>query len=444
MNKKITPFMFYIAFVASLGGFLFGFDTIVISGADKGIQAQYALSDFLHGFTMATALFGTIVGALFCGKPAEKLGRIESLKIIAYLYFISALGCALVVNWYALIIFRFMGGLAVGASSVVGPMYIAEISPSQWRGRFVGFFQFNIVLGALCSYISNWYISSLNLGANDWRIMLGILALPALLFAVLLFTVPESPRWLVKYGKETLAYNVLDKVGGANIAETFATIKSSLCETSISERLFQSKYFKPLLIAFFISTFNQWSGINAINYYAPRILETAGIGRGSAMFQSMFIGVANLIFTIVGMVLIDCVGRKKLLYVGSVFMTIALCGVSCGFFNSQAVSGYYMLGFLMLYIGAFGASMGAVIWVLIAEVFPNSVRSKGQVFGSMVHWVWCAIITWIFPIVVESGFATYTFGVFALMSALTFVFALKLPDTSEKSLEEIQKELVGK
>ena len=441
MKNQLKGFMFYVAFVSSLGGFLFGFDTVVVSGAEKGIQSYYGLSGWLHGFTMAVALFGTIAGALVCGKPAEKYGRLESLKVIAYLYLLSALGCALIMNWWALVLFRFMGGLAVGASSVVGPMYIAEIAPANWRGRFVAFFQFNIVLGLVAAYISNWYISTLGFD-NDWRWMLGILALPSVLFAALLFTIPESPRWLVKAGNKENAALVLDKIGECDVHKALSEIEDSLGGVAASEPLFQRKYFTPILIAFFIATFNQLSGINAINYYAPRILESAGVFRESALLQSILIGMTNLVFTMLGMVLIDRFGRKNLLYVGSVFMTLALLSVAAGF-QYKVFGGYLMLASLMTFIGAFALSLGAVIWVLISEVFPTSVRAKGQVLGSMTHWFWCALLTWVFPMLVESGLASYTFGFFALMAALTFVFALKLPVTKDKSLEEIQRELTG-
>ena len=441
MKEKAKGFMFYVAFVASLGGFLFGFDTVVVSGAEKGIQNYYGLSGWLHGFTMAVALFGTIAGALFCGKPAEKFGRLESLKVIAYLYFFSALGCALVLNWWTLVFFRFMGGIAVGASSVVGPMYIAEIAPADWRGRFVAFFQFNIVLGLLTAYISNWYISGIGL-ENDWRWMLGVLSLPSVAFAVLLFTIPESPRWLVKAGRAESASKVLDKIGDIDVPSALSEIEKSLSDTVESEPLFQKKYWKPILIAFFVATFNQLSGINAINYYAPRILETAGVFRESALLQSIMIGLTNLIFTMLGMILIDKVGRKNLLYVGSVFMTIALLAVAVGF-EYKELGGVYMLISLMTYIAAFAVSLGAVIWVLISEVFPTSVRAKGQVLGSMTHWFWCAILTWAFPSLVENGWSGATFGFFAVMAALTFVFAIKLPVTKNKTLEQIQRELTG-
>ncbi|MDR1527561.1 MAG: sugar porter family MFS transporter [Dysgonamonadaceae bacterium] len=438
MKKK----MFYIAFVASLGGLLFGFDTAVISGAEQAIEKIYGLSGFWHGFTMAIALAGTIIGAFFSSKPVEKYGRLSLLKTIAVLYVVSALGCALILNWHSFLFFRFLGGLAVGASSVVGPMYIAEISPSNWRGRFVAFFQFNIVFGIMLAYISNSLIAGV---PYDWQWMLGVLALPALLFAVLLFTIPESPRWLIKNNCEKDAYKVFETTGEPNVKGEVANIQASFHNSASDERLFQKKYFVPIIIAFLIATFNQLSGINTINYYAPRIFEVAGYG-ADKLFNSILIGATNLIFTMLGMFLIDKLGRKKLIYIGSVCMFISLASVTRLFWlNDLQGSGLILLISLMGFIASFAVSLGAVIWVLIAEVFPTSVRAKGQVLGSMTHWVWCAALTWIFPIFVKEGQyqdASYIFGFYAIAVALSFVFAWKMPETKNKSLEQIQKELV--
>lgn len=356
MKSSVKGFMFYIAFVASLGGLLFGFDTAVISGAEKAIQQIYGLSDFSHGFTIAIALFGTIVGALVCSRPVEKYGRLKSLKTVAYLYLISALGSALIVNWYSFLFFRFIGGLAVGASSVVGPMYIAEVSPSHWRGRFVAFFQFNIVFGIVIAYLSNYCISGI---PNDWQWMLGVLAIPALLFGILLNTVPESPRWLVKEHRDEQARQSLIKIGETDVDKELAEIEASLSnDTGSNESLFQRKYLKPLLYAFFIATFNQLSGINSILYYAPRIFELSGVFHDSAMMQSIIIGLTNLTFTMIGMVLIDKVGRKNLLYVGSLGMVISLASVSYGFYTND-FSGYYMLICLMGFIAFFCCFTGS-------------------------------------------------------------------------------------
>ena len=439
----MKKFMFYVAFVASLGGLLFGFDTAVISGAEKDIQNVYGLSDFLHGFTISSALIGTIIGALFSTSPVEKYGRQKSLIVIAIMYLLSAIGSALAPDnaWWLFIFSRFLGGLAVGASSVAGPLYIAEVSPSHWRGRFVAFFQFNIVLGIVLAYYSNYLIDGFE---NDWRWMLGVESIPALLFALLLFTIPESPRWLMGQGREHEARRVLGQVDDTNLEQQVAEIRASLAEDkSESEALFQRKYWKPILIAFLIATFNQLAGINAILYYAPRIFEMSGVAREGSLIQSIVIGLTNLTFTMIGMVLIDKVGRKKLLYIGSLGMTLALGTASYGFYNEQT-SGYLLLVCVMVFIAFFAVSLGACIWVVIAEVFPNSVRGKGQVLGSMTHWFWSALLTWTFPVFLGTGSSGggLIFGIFAVMSALSIVFAWKLPETKNKSLEQIQSELV--
>lgn len=441
MKTQLKGYMFWIAFVASLGGLLFGFDTAVISGAEKQIQAVYSLGDFAHGFTMATALIGTIIGALFCGKPAEKLGRKKSLVVIGILYLISAVFSGAVINWYSFMFFRFLGGLAVGASSVIGPMYIAEISPSRWRGRFVCFFQFNIVLGIVLAYFSNYWIAGI---AHDWQWMIMAESIPALLFTVLMFTVPESPRWLVGQGAEDAARDVFQRTGESDVTGQLDAIRESLSDAASAgkERLFQKKYFVPLLIAFLISTFNQLSGINAILYYAPRLFELSGVFREGAMLQSIIVGLTNLTFTMIGMVLIDKLGRKTLLLIGAAGMVIAQALVAWGFATNH-FEGYLLLVCICTYIAFFAISLGATIWVVIAEVFPNSVRAQGQAFGSATHWVWSALLTWFFPLFLSIG-GQYIFGIFAVMAALSFIFALRLPETKNKSLEQIQKELVRK
>ena len=436
-------FMFYVAFVASLGGLLFGFDTAVISGAEKDIQDVYQLSNFLHGFTMSSALIGTIIGALLSTSPVEKYGRRNCLIVIAVMYLLSAIGSALAPDnaWWLFIFSRFLGGLAVGASSVAGPLYIAEVSPSHWRGRFVAFFQFNIVLGIVLAYYSNYLIDGIE---NDWRWMLGVEAVPALLFALLLFSIPESPRWLMARSREQEARKVLASVDDTDLDGKVEEIRQSLAASmGESESLFQHKYWKPVLIAFLIATFNQLAGINAILYYAPRIFEMSGVARGASLVQSVIIGLTNLTFTMIGMVLIDKVGRKKLLYIGAFGMTLALGTVAYGFYN-EFTTGYLLLICVMTFIAFFAISLGACIWVVIAEVFPNTVRGKGQVLGSMTHWMWSALLTWTFPLFLGTGGkgAATIFGIFAVVSALSFVFAWKLPDTKNKSLEQIQRELV--
>ena len=438
MKSQVKGLMFYVAFVASLGGLLFGFDTAVISGAEEAIQRVYHLSDFGHGFTVATALIGTIIGALFCGRPSERYGRRRSLIVIAIFYFVSAIGTATIVNWYSFMFFRLLGGLAVGASSVVGPMYVAEISPSRWRGRFVAFFQFNIVLGIVLAYLSNYCISGI---PNDWQWMLAMLALPALVFAILLNTIPESPRWLVKQKKTEQACEILSRIGETDVDKEIGEIMDSISYTGVSgEKLFQKQYAKPILIAFLIATFNQLSGINAILYYAPRIFEMSGVFLQGALIQSIIIGLTNLTFTMIGMFIIDKVGRKPLIYVGSIGMFISLSLVAYGFFADK-FEGYYMLLCLMGFIAFFAISLGATIWVVISEVFPNSVRAKGQVLGSMTHWVWAALLSWFFPMLLSIG-GTYIFGFFALAVLGSLFFALWMPETKNKSLEQIQKELI--
>lgn len=436
-------YMFYVAFVASLGGLLFGFDTAVVSGAEKDIQAVYMLSDFAHGFTMSSALIGTIIGALLCTSPVERYGRRNSLTVIAVMYLLSAIGSALAPEgmWELFVFSRFLGGLAVGASSVAGPLYIAEISPSDWRGRFVAFFQFNIVLGIVLAYFSNYLIDGI---PNDWRWMLGMESFPALLFALLLFSIPESPRWLMGKGREKEALAVLRRIDDTDVENQLQEIRQSLADDSqVGDTLFQYKYWKPVLIAFLIATFNQLAGINAILYYAPRIFEMSGVARGASMVQSVVIGITNLTFTMIGMVLIDKVGRKKLLYTGSSGMTLALGMVAYGFYNG-ITSGCLLLVCVMVFIAFFAISLGACIWVVIAEVFPNSVRNKGQVLGSMTHWVWSALLTWTFPMFLGAGGTggAAIFAVFAVMSTLSMVFAWRLPETKNKSLEQIQRELL--
>lgn len=438
MKSGLKAYMFWVAFVASLGGLLFGFDTAVISGAEKQIQAVYALSDFAHGFTMATALIGTIIGALFCGKPAERFGRKKSLIVIGILYLVSAVFSGAIVNWYSFMFFRFIGGLAVGASSVVGPMFIAEISPAKWRGRFVCFFQFNIVLGIVLAYFSNYWIAGV---PNDWQWMIMAESIPAFLFSVLMFTMPESPRWLVKQGREVDAAAVFEKTGENDIQGEMEAIRQSLADSSAKGgKLFQKKYWKPILIAFLIATINQLTGINAILYYAPRLLELSGVFREGAMLQSIIIGLTNLTFTMLGMFIIDKVGRKTLIGIGAVGMVICQAMVARGF-ALEAFHGYYMLIFLVGYVAFFALSLGATIWVVIAEVFPNDVRAGGQVFGSMTHWVWSALLTWFFPMFLSIG-GQYIFTFFSIMAALALVFAWWMPETKGKSLEQIQKELV--
>lgn len=428
-----------IALIASLGGFLFGFETAVISGAEKTIQALWSLSPFWQGLTVASSLIGTIIGSIIAGFPAQRIGRKKVLQVVAILYFFSALGCAGSSTWSLFILFRFIGGVAVGASSVVGPMYIAEVSPAAIRGRLVGSFQLNIVLGIFLAYLSNYFLL-ISVGESSWRWMLGIMALPAALFWILLRSIPESPRWLVLKNRDEDARNVLTKIGEPDVPARIDEIHA-LAHHGTHEKLFQKKFSKPITFAVLLAMFNQLAGINALIYYAPRIFESAGIARDAAFLQAVSIGATNLVFTLIAMRLIDRFGRKTLLIVGSVGMIIFLALAAFSF--ESAGDGYSLMIYLIAFIAFFAFSQGAVIWVFISEIFPNSVRSKGQSLGSFTHWFMAAVISWIFPIVadIKDG-STIAFLFFSAMMLLHLLFAWKwLPETKGRSLESIQHQL---
>lgn len=436
-NKVFRVFTWSV--ILALGGFLFGFDTAVISGVEKSIQELFQLSPFWHGFTISSALIGTVAGALIAGYPADKYGRKPILFLIAFLFAISALGTALSNSLAVFILFRFLGGIAVGASSVVAPMYISEIAPAKNRGRMTALFQFNVIFGILMAYVSNYFLS--NRGDDSWRWMLGIMAIPAISYLGLLFLVPESPRFLVKTGKLEAARQVLRNIRENEIETEIGEIGSSMMQKK--ENLFSGRFNKPISIAFLVAMFNQFSGINALLYYAPRIFELTGLSTADAMFQPVLIGITNGIFTLLGMVIIDKVGRKKLLIVGSVGMALCL-GLVARSFYLQDFSGYQLLYFLIGYIIFFAFSTGAVIWVLISEVFPNSVRGQGQSLGSFTHWLFAAIITFLFPVVageykMGSGHAFTFFSVMMLLQAI--VVWKFFPETKGKTLEELGHEL---
>jgi len=427
--------------IVALGGVLFGFDTAVISGVEKSIQQLFDLNPFWHGFTISSALIGTIIGALYAGKPADKYGRRFLLFIIAALYTISAIGSALAPSLSLFIIFRFLGGLAVGASSVAGPMYISEISPAKYRGQMTAMFQFNVISGILVAFISNYLLRET--GNEPWRLMLGIESIPAVAFFFLLFLVPRSPRFLVKINRIDEAREVLNKIGGNNIEAEIAEIQASLKQgKTASQRLFSKHYFKPISIAFLVAMFNQFSGINAILYYAPRIFELTGLSSADSMFQPVLIGITNGIFTVLGMMIIDKAGRKKLLIVGSVGMAVCL-GLISRIMFLQDFSGYGILIYLLVYIVFFAFSTGAVIWVLISEVFPNSVRGKGQALGSFTHWFFAALITFLFPAFSSTPQGSgFSFAFFSAMMVLQVLVVWKyFPETKGKSLEELGEEL---
>ena len=434
------PSSFGFAFVAALGGFLFGFDTAVISGVEKSIQLLWSLDDFSHGFTVASALIGTVIGSMIAGNPAEKYGRKRVLQAIGLLYLVTSLVTALTSSWIPFLLFRFLGGVGVGASSVVGPMYISEIAPAHSRGRMVALFQFNIVSGILIAFISNYLLSGI--GEDAWRWMLGVQAIPSLFFFVMVFFVPESPRWLIKQSRKEEAKDVLHKIGEPEVEKTYGLIAQSLKieEGSSSENLFTKAYRKPILYAVVLAMFNQLAGINAIMYYAPRIFEMTGLSKDTALLQSVSIGLTNMIFTLLAISVIDKFGRKKLLIIGS-FGMIASLGLVARTFYTQDFGGYSVMIYLIGFIAFFAFSQGAVIWVFISEIFPNTVRAKGQALGSSTHWVMAAIISWTFPILAESSElgGAYAFTLFSAMMVLQLIFVWKvLPETKGKSLEQIQ------
>ena len=436
-SRNLTVFKWSI--ILALGGFLFGFDTAVISGVEKTIQKEFNLSSFWHAFTISSALIGTIVGALSAGGPADKYGRKPILFIIAFLFATSAIGSALADSMISFIGYRFMGGLAVGASSVVAPMYISEISPANIRGRMTALFQFNVIFGILLAYISNYLLN--DLGNDGWRWMLGVGGAPAGAYFFLLFIVPESPRFLIKKGKVAEARKILKKIEAQDIEKEIIDIQSSM--RLKKENLFSGRYGKPIAVAFLVAMFNQFSGINAILYYAPRIFELSGLSSVDSMFQPVLIGLTNGIFTILGLLIIDKVGRKKLLIVGSFGMAICLGLVSRAFYM-QSFEGYELLILLVGYIMFFAFSTGAVIWVLISEVFPNSVRGQGQSLGSFTHWFFAAVITFLFPVVageyqLGSGHA---FAFFAIMMVIQAIVVWNyFPETKGKTLEKLGDEL---
>jgi MFS transporter, SP family, xylose:H+ symportor len=429
-----------IALIAALGGFLFGFETVVISGAEETLQKLWSLSEFSHGFTVASSLLGTVLGALFAGAPAKRYGRKRSLQVIATMFVIAALGCALVSEWSVFIFFRIVGGIAVGASSVIAPMYISEISPAALRGRLAGSFQVNIVLGIMVAYLTNYIFTRLELH-DAWRWMLGVMVVPAAIFWFLLFGIPESPRWLILNGREGAAMPVLERLGEKDKEGAVTAIRESV--KAHQESLFQSRYSKPIVYAMLLAMFNQLSGINAILYYAPRIFKLAGFSESQSFSQPIYIGAANLVFTLLAMTIIDKFGRKTLLIIGSVGTMVFLALTASAFYgehNGNSYLLYYLIGF----IAFFAFSQGAVIWVFISEIFPNAVRSQGGSFGSSTHWVMAAIISWIFPIIFQSykHGIFWSFVFFSVMMVLQLLFIWRLmPETKGRTLEEIQKDL---
>ena len=425
----------------ALGGFLFGFDTAVISGVEQDIQKIWGLNAVQHGLTVSIALVGTVFGALFGGIPSDRLGRKQTLFWIALLYLVSALGSALSTNWYLFMVFRFLGGLGVGASSVAAPMYISEISPANRRGRLVAMFQFNVVLGILIAYISNYFIAGT--GPNAWRWMLGVEALPAILFLVLVLNIPRSPRWLIlKKNLVDEARAVLELIHPANVDEILKSIQQSKAKTITDQHLFRSGIYRfPIILAVLMGFFNQVSGINAIIYYAPRIFEMTGLEESSALLSTAGIGVVNFIFTLLALKYIDRFGRRTLMLIGSIGLIITLSLVSMTFYT-ESFGGIAVPLFLFVYIAFFAFSQGAVIWVFISEVFPNDVRAGGQALGSFTVWIMAALVAFSFPAVTEKLGGGTTFLVFAFLMVIQLLFVLRfMPETKGKSLEQIQSEI---
>ena len=427
--------------VGALGGLLFGFDTAVISGTTSALTRTYHLSPALLGVTVSSALVGTVVGAMTAGWPGQKFGRRDSLRVMAIFYVLSAIGCALAWNWPALICFRFIGGLGIGGSSVLGPMYIAEIAPPDWRGRLVGFFQVNIVIGILLAYISNAIIAGQHIGANDWRWMFGASGVPAFLFLITLFVIPRSPRWLVTQSNLREALDVLRLTGIPEPKRELDEIVASvhLERSSSTDPLFSRQYKKPIIIAWTVGMFSQLSGINAILYYLNDIFALAGASRISGDLQAIAVGATNLVATLIAMAVIDKLGRKKLLLTGTVGLAICLTIISVLFFTKQHLA--WLVWLLMAYIACFAVSQGAVLWVYISEVFPNRVRAKGQSLGSSAHWIFNALISLVFPVMAKSSGA-YPFVFFAAMMVLDLILVVfYYPETSGITLEQMQHKL---
>lgn len=438
MNRRL----FFWSLTSALAGFLFGFDTVVISGAEKTIQALWGLSPEWHGIAMGSALYGTVVGSLIGGWPTDRFGRKATLLWIGVLYFVGAVGSGLASNLTLFIAARFIGGLGIGISTVAAPLYISEIAPPRQRGRLAGMFQFNIVFGILIAFVSNALLAGI--GENAWRWMLGVAAFPSFLYAVMCFGIPESPRWLLsRKGDRAAGIDVLRRIQpGASQSEIDA-MANEITAASTAEGttgLFWSRRLrKPILLAILIAFFNQLSGINAILYFAPRIFELTGLGAKAALLQSVGIGLTNLVFTFVGLWLIDRLGRRTLLYIGS-FGYIGSLGLTAWAFFTQ----HYTIvpACIFAFIAAHAIGQGAVIWVFISEIFPNRHRAEGQALGSFTHWIFAALLTTFFPRMVSSFPPGYVFSFFAGMMVLQLIWVKTMvPETKNVPLEQIQKQL---
>ncbi len=439
MNNKILRW----SLIASFAGFLFGFDTVVISGADKTLQLLWNSSDVFHGsVVMAMALWGTVIGAIFGGIPTNTLGRKKTLLIIGILFSISAAGSALSNDPYVFAFFRFLGGLGIGASTIAAPAYISEIAPAKDRGRLVGLYQFNIVLGILIAFLSNYLLS--DVGTNAWRWMLGVQVFPSIIYTLMAFSIPESPRWLYSMLRIEEAKLIFDKIGSKeDVQSILDDLSNNSNDTPLNENIFMKKYRFQLILVFLIAAFNQLSGINAFLYYAPRIFEEAGLGAKTALLSSIGIGFINLVFTLIGVYLIDRLGRRKLMIFGSIGYIFSLSMVAASFYLNW--TGLAVPGFLFLFIASHAIGQGAVIWVFISEIFPNHLRASGQSFGSSVHWVLAAIIPSMVPILFTSFGVGNVFAFFAFMMVFQLLFVIfMMPETKGISLEDVSKGLINK
>jgi SP family arabinose:H+ symporter-like MFS transporter len=433
MNKHVL----FWSITVGLGGMLFGLDVAVISGAELAIQALWKLDSWTHGLAIATALYGTVVGAALGGIPADRFGRKPTLLWIGVSFFVSSIGAALASNVEYFMLFRFLGGLGIGASSVVAPIYISEIAPAKHRGKLVISFQLNVVLGILIAYISNYFIQGME---NDWRIMLGVVGIPSLLFSILILFTPETPTFLLLKRNDLEGAKKVLALADPNPEETIQRITENQKTQIQGERLFSKKFITPLVLSFLFSFFNQMSGINAIIYYAPRIYELTGLGKESALLSTAGIGLANLLFTMVGWYFIDRVGRRKLMYIGSFGYIISLGLITLSFYQES----FTMVPlYIFVFIASHAIGQGSVIWVFISEIFPNSVRASGMAWGSLTHWVLAALVANFFPIFTEMFGGTVIFGFFGLMmiGQLAYV-TFMMPETKGTSLEEIEKQMI--
>lgn len=428
MNKKLALW----SITVGLGGFLFGLDVAVISGAEQAIQKLWELSDWMHGTAIAMALYGTAFGAGLGNIPANKIGRKKTLIWIGLLFFVTSLGAAVSTNVYMFMFFRFVSGLSIGASSVVAPVYISEIAPPKYRGRMVISFQLNVVAGILIAYFSNYLLQGVG-GVNDWRYMLGVVAIPSLVFSSLMLLIPETPRWLVLYKKDYEAAKKVLAITGEAYDHIIQDIKNSVSSTR--EALFTKKFARPLILAFLIAFFNQMSGINAIIYFAPKVFEMAGIGRDGALLSTVGIGVMNLIFTITGWYLIDRFGRRTLMFIGSFGYILSLSLIAISFNGADHSMIVY---YVFLFIASHAIGQGAVIWVFLSELFPNSVRASGTSFGCLTHWVFAALVAQVFPYLATNVAGSYIFGFFAFMMVLQLLYVwLMMPETKGLALEDM-------